>query len=363
MGNSKGSMRLDRCAVLGAGAGGHAAAADLSLAGVEVNLYELPEFEKSLKPVIDRGGIEIRGKAREGFAKLSMVTTDIKKAIKDVDCLFVTTQALGHEAIARTCAPHLRDGHILVLFPGSAGSLLIAKILKDLGVKKNILIGETVTLPYQCWLAGPAEVEVIGLAEPENLFSTFPSKDTERIINGLKTFYPSLSPATNVLEVGLLNPNIVKHPMVLFSVAYVESSKKPFCLNKEGMTPAVWRVFNQVDAEKMAILKKLGLNSISDMELLTRILPISYDEWVKLNPANVSGIKSRQIAEDVPTGNVLLSSLGKMIGVDTPTIDSIIHLFSIIHETDYYKQGRTVEKLGISRMNIETLNRFLAQGA
>ena len=150
--------------------------------------------------------------------------------------------------------------------------------------------------------------------------------------------------------------------MILFSVARLEFSKGPFCLNREGMTPSVWKVFNNVDAEKMAILKQLGLNSISDMELLARILPISYDEWVTLNPKRVMSVKSRFITEDVPIGMVLLSSIGKMIGVNTPTIDSIIHLCSVINETDYYKQGRTVEKLGISGINVETLNKFLDKG-
>jgi len=355
-------VRLENCAVLGAGAGGCAVAADLSLAGIEVNLYELPEFQKNLQSIIHRGGIEIRGKARQGFAKLNKVTTDIREAIRDVRYLFVTVQAVGHEIIAERCAPYLEDGQAIILFPGSAGSLQIAKTLKGLGVKKNIFIGEAITLPYQCDLVGPAEVDVWGVTGPNNYFSAFPAKDTEKIIDDLRTVYPSLCPATNVLEVGLLNPNIVKHPMILFSVARLEFSKGPFCLNREGMTPSVWKVFNNVDAEKMAILKQLGLNSISDMELLARILPISYDDWVTLNPKRVMSVKSRFITEDVPIGMVLLSSIGKMIGVNTPTIDSIIHLCSVINETDYYKQGRTVEKLGISGINVETLNKFLDKG-
>ena len=150
--------------------------------------------------------------------------------------------------------------------------------------------------------------------------------------------------------------------MLLFSIVPLESSKEAFCLNRDGMTPSVWRIFSQVDAERMAILKKLGLNSISYMEVLSKILPISYDEWVPSNPQRVLSVKSRYIEEDVPMGMVLLSSIGHMIGVNTPTIDSIIHLSSVINEVDYYKQGRTVEKLGISGMNVEALNSFLDKG-
>lgn len=355
-------MGLEKCAVLGAGAGGQAMAADLTLAGIEVNLYEMPQFRKNLQTIIDRGGIEIRGQARQGFAKVNKVTTDIEEAIKDIKYLFVNTQAMGHEIIAQNCAPYLEDGQTIILFPGSGGSLQITRKLTELRANKNIYIGETVTLPYGCCLDGPAEVNVLFTVGPRNHFSAFPARDTEKIIDDLKSIYPSLCPATNVLEAGLLNPNIVKHPMILFSLSRVESSKEAFCLNRQGMTPSVWKVFNQVDAEKIAILKKLGLNSLSFMEVFSDISFISYGEFVALTPEFSITTKHRYFAEDVQIGMVLLSSLGDMIGVDTPTIDSIIRLVSVINETDYYKQGRTVEKLGISGMNVETLNRFLAEG-
>ncbi|MBC8249839.1 MAG: hypothetical protein H8E90_09190 [Anaerolineales bacterium] len=54
-------MSIERIAVLGAGNAGHAMAADLALAGLQVNLYELPEFERNLGPIQERGGIEITG--------------------------------------------------------------------------------------------------------------------------------------------------------------------------------------------------------------------------------------------------------------------------------------------------------------
>jgi len=355
-------VSLEKCAVLGAGAGGYAMAADLSLAGMEVNLYEMPQFRQNLQPIIDQGGIEIKGKARQGFAKVHKVTTDIEEAIRDTKYLFVTTQAIGHETIAQHCAPYLEDGQTMVLFPGSAGSLQIARTLKGARANKNIYIGETVTLPYGCALTGPAEVSVLFTVGPKNYFSAFPAKDTEKIIDDLKGVYPALYPAQNVLEVGLLNPNIVKHPMILFSLSQVEFSKEAFCLNRQGMTPSVWKVFNQVDVEKINILKKLGLNALSFMELFSDISFISYDEFVALLPEFPITTKHRFFTEDVSIGMALLSSLGDMIGVDTPTIDSIVHLVSIINETDYYRQGRTVEKLGISGMDVESLNRFLAEG-
>ena len=81
-------------------------------------------------------------------------------------------------------------------------------------------------------------------------------------------------------------------------------------------------------------------------------------------PYEIGGnkLKMRYLTEDVPYGLVPLSGLGKMFNVSTPTIDAIIHLASLINQTDYMKVGRTVEKLGIARLNVEQLHKFVNKG-
>jgi opine dehydrogenase len=48
--------------------------------------------------------------------------------------------------------------------------------------------------------------------------------------------------------------------------------------------------------------------------------------------------------------------------VPTPTIDSLIHLASIINGIDYFETGRTADKIGIGKMDAADVNRFLADG-
>ena len=66
--------------------------------------------------------------------------------------------------------------------------------------------------------------------------------------------------------------------------------------------------------------------------------------------------------EDVPIGMVLMSSIGKWLGISTPTFDSVIHLFSVINDTDYWEKGRTLEKLGLAEKGLEELQRILSEG-
>ena len=50
-------MMVKKIAILGAGNGGMTAAADLKEQGFEISLYELPQFEKNLAVMQEKGGI------------------------------------------------------------------------------------------------------------------------------------------------------------------------------------------------------------------------------------------------------------------------------------------------------------------
>jgi len=124
-------MEKDLVAVLGGGNGGHAVAANLSLAGFKVNFFELPQFADSFEKVLRTKEIQIEGVSIDGMAKLNLATTDIQQAIKDAEVIFVITPAFGHKAMADVCAPFVQDGQMIVLMPGSGGSLEFINIFKQ----------------------------------------------------------------------------------------------------------------------------------------------------------------------------------------------------------------------------------------
>jgi len=52
---------------------------------------------------------------------------------------------------------------------------------------------------------------------------------------------------------------------------------------------------------------------------------------------------------------VPVASFGKLLGVKTPTIDCIIELASTINGTNYFKNGRNLNVLGLSGMSVEEI--------
>jgi len=90
-------------------------------------------------------------------------------------------------------------------------------------------------------------------------------------------------------------------------------------------------------------------------------------ESVHANPGYY-GIKApnrlehRYIFEDVPMSLVPMASLGTRYGVSTRAIEALIHLSCIIHRTDYWRRGRTLDKLGIENLSVSEFMNYVNEG-
>jgi len=376
-------MEKDLVAVLGGGNGGHAVAANLSLAGFKVNFFELPQFADSFEKVLRTKEIQIQGISIDGVAKLNLATTDIQQTIKDAEVIFVITPAFGHKAMAEVCAPFIQDGQIIVLMPGSGGSLEFVNIFKQRKVKREVTFAESCTLPYGARLKGPGHVSVLinAVILPTGIF---PSKKTGEVIPKLKPFYPMITPAKDVLEAAINNPNPIVHPAAtLLSATRIEHSKGEFYLYTEGMTPAVARAYESLNQERLSICKALGYKlhhwdnlefknynlGETEEECRYRILNTSMDAafgkdgiYAGIKMKGPEHLKDRFVTEDVPYGMVFLSTLGDLLGVPTLTHDAVIQLASVINRTDYWKTGRGMKQLGLSQFDKKGLKKFLLEG-
>ena len=376
-------MEKDLVAVLGGGNGGHAVAANLALNGYKVNFFELPQFAESFERVLRTREIRIEGISIDGTAKLNLATTDIQQAIKDAEVIFVITPAFGHKAMAEFCAPFVQEGQIIVLMPGSGGSLEFVKIFKQKKVKLEIVFAESCTLPYGTRLKGPGHVSVLihAVVLPTGVL---PSRKTKEVITKLKQYYPTILPAKDVLEAAINNPNPIVHPVAtLLSATRIEHSKGEFYLYAEGMTPSVARSFESLNEERLSLCKAMGYKLYhwdnldfrnynlgeTEEECRYRILNTSMDAafgkdeiYAGIKMKGPEHLKDRFITEDVPYGMVLLSTLGNLLGVPTPTHDAVIQLTSVINRTDYWKTGRVIKELGLSKLDKRSLKKFLLDG-
>jgi opine dehydrogenase len=59
---------------------------------------------------------------------------------------------------------------------------------------------------------------------------------------------------------------------------------------------------------------------------------------------------------------VPIAALGQRYGVSVRGMDSIIQMACIIHKTDYWRRGRTLDKLGIANLSVSELTRYVEHG-
>ena len=323
----------------------------------------MPRFADNIRPAQERGGIEITGVVVEGFARPELITTDIAQAMQGVSHIFVVTQALAHEEVAELCAPHLEEDQTLILFPGSAGALQVAKTLRDRGVTQKVYIAETLTLPYACRLRGPAWVNIHSGSAVREIIGAFPGKDISALIEAARPAYPMLTAASHVLEAGLYNPNILLHPIgTIFNLGRIEYSQGEFWMYKEGFTPSVMKILKALENERIALLRAVGVEPMSFEAYYTYRYEKTWSDFATVSSKGPTSANTRYISEDIPIGMVMFASLGDMLGIPTPTARSLIHISSVIHDTDYWQGGRTTEKLGLAGMTAEALQRYLLEG-
>ncbi len=136
------------------------------------------------------------------------------------------------------------------------------------------------------------------------------------------------------------------------------------------MTPSVARVLEVLDRERVTVASSLGIRARTGLEWLKMAYDADGENLHEAvhNQQGYYGIKApatlnhRYIFEDVPMSMVPLASLGERYGVSVRGMDSIVRLACIVHRTDYWKRGRTVDKLGIGDFSVGELTHYVNEG-
>jgi len=350
-----------KIAVLGSGAGGTAVAFDWSVHGHDVFLFDFDRFPDNVRQIAATGRIEAEGDL-EGSAPVAYSGHQIETVMSGAAIVFLVGPAFATRPFAAACAPYLEVGQEVVVCPGSTGGALAFKHEAGLGVDSDkFRVSETSTLPYAVRLTDPGHIRVFLKLTGGFFVATLPARQTERTLELLQEVYPGLEPARNVLQTTLQNANPVIHPVVtLLNTALLERTGGDFLFYEEGVTPAVGRLIEAVDEERIAIGEALGIDVVPDPELSLRqgyMTEDSYEDGYRTAPGFL-GIKAqpsldhRYLNEDVGYGLVFLASLGRQLGVATPIMDSVISLTSRLTSRDYRAEApRTPASLGIAGLD------------
>ena len=195
------------------------------------------------------------------------------------------------------------------------------------------------------------------------LAAALPAADTDEALNRIREIFPCFHPAHNVLETSLENIGAVFHPsIILFNAAAIERGEKFYFYR--DITQGVVRFIERLDAERLAIGRAYGLTLTSARDWVSmaydHIMGDTLRERMFNNPAYYditapTTLRCRQLLEDIPTGFVPMLEFGRLAGVETPLMESLLPICSTLLDEDFRTTGRTLEKMGLGGMSFETL--------
>ena len=291
----------------------------------------------------------LQGNGREFDVHPSIITRDVREAVKFGDIIMVMTTTLQHEFVAELISPFVRDGQIIILVPGYMGSLIFKKY-----IKKNIIYSEWETTAYNGRIVNNEYVR-ISFYNPRNAISVLPISQTQKVLDILSPCFDNTKYARkHILESAFHNPNMIVHPIgILFSASRIEYSNGEFWLYREAFTPSVVNVIKAFDVEKNKVLKAFGCDPLDYFEAakwrneenLNIDAMTVFRSFADSSNKGPSFINHRYLNEDVPMGLGLFISVAKIVGVDTSIQEGITALASALLNKDLKSGARTIQYL------------------
>jgi len=356
--------------ILGGGNTAFSVAANLTLAGCSVTLCEIPAFRHMVEPILESRRIGLDGVAQRGSATLHRVTTDFALALAGNELVLLIVPAYAHRPFAEACADHLQPDQVVVLMPGTLGSLEFAQAVRRHAKARNVVLAETDTAPYVCRKVAPAAAHIWGVVKGLGL-GVFPSSQGERVRRLLEPLFPGMHLYPHVVACGLAAMNPVVHPAgVLLNAGRIEYARGDFYFYEEGVTPSVCRLILGVDRERLAIARALDIDLLPVAEAFHAAgFGPKGDLWATINGSQMltqlrapGSVETRWLTEDVPYGLAAWAALGEQFGVPTPILNALVDLASAAAGIDFRRLTRTPQALGIAGLDKQELLSLLARG-
>ncbi|MDO5519540.1 MAG: NAD/NADP octopine/nopaline dehydrogenase family protein [bacterium] len=391
-------------AVLGGGAVGKAVAADCVLGGNKVHICDIEPFAKTTLAGLHKTGITLTGIQknkygfkRSGTAHFHKVTTDIAECVKGCKLIIVAVPSVAHDTFFEQLVPVLEDGMIVHIIPDNYGSLKLRKKMREAGCTKKVIIGGWSSAPYgarvtkeggvmtsELWLVYRA-ITLRGAALPLSDQEDFLESSTFLGCFDSITEGDGATSGNTVLDIGFSNVNPVLHcPGTILGVGVMENwgrifggnDKYSYSIYSHAYCKSIAEVQYAFYQEELALAKAIGVsvqefpkkNFLSRTSILGPeymgddcVVPFE-DQYETAYGTGPFTIKDRYVTEDVPVGCHIYHELGKKYGVATPVIDSMITLGSVMNGRDFYKEGLTLDDLGIGQLDKEQLLAYLNEG-
>jgi opine dehydrogenase len=346
-------------AIVGGGAGGAAAVAELVAAGHEVRFWS--RSPQTLASFQEQGGVVYDGVIGCGVARPKLITGNLPAAIAGADVILVCLPTFAHRDMARHLAAAGATAPV-ILNPGHTGGALEFRHSFAATDAASPPIAEFSTLTYVARKFAPGSVTVTGAAKHVRL-AALPGGEAAAL--AAAALFRAAEPVPDVLACDLANVNMVLHvPGAVLGAAWVEATRGDFTFYVEGMTAGVARVMRALDDERRAVARAFGheLPSITaEMQAIGTVEP-SVRDLDDLAGAIASGKANRAIKapdsldhryyrEDFGYGLLPFTEFAAIAKFAVPIASSLLRIGEALIGIDLAAHGRTAERMGIAGLD------------
>ncbi len=355
-----------KIAILGGGHGCYAAAADLSEAGHEVRLWR--RDAAALQVVRQAGAVTLKDSGGVREVPLALATADIAEALRGAALVVIPSPAVAQEDIARLMAPHLVDGQVVFLPPGTFGSFVMARLVRGAGSRADVAWAETGTLPYLARKHGARAVNITvrALRLPTGVY---PARKEQQALEVIRQAYPAVHGCGDALSGALMNAGPVIHPPLMVMNAAPLQHFERWDIHGEGTQRAVREVTDRLDLERIAVREAFGYGAphypLADHYNNDRwMYGDAHKKLVKSGDwrENIDLYTHRYITEDTELGLAFLASAARFAGVDAPIAHGLLAIVGGFLGRDLRRGPRSFEALALDALGTPELLRRLHHG-
>jgi len=350
-------MSVEKIAVIGAGQGGCATAGHMTYEGFDVALWNRPseKIERmKANPVIRLEGII------NDRVTIPTMTDDMAEALDNAQVVSVMVTGDVYEELAARMAPHLQDGQIVILNnAGIGGSLTFHHAVRAAGYSPNIIVSEDDVCIYGCKI--PEEGMVLIKSKKEKIFfSALNPADTPKALKAIHQMYPQFVGCKDTFEVGFWNISCF-HPAGMVLNADRIRNQEDFNFYCDGITPEIGEFMEEMDAERVRVAKALDLRTETACQWLNTAYSVPMGSLYEMIQANEpyrrnapapKTFNARMITEDVPIFLIPQLEIARALGIDQPLTQDITEKACELTGRDFFNEGRTLSKLGLTEKDI-----------
>jgi opine dehydrogenase len=297
------------------------------------------------------------------------IANSAKELCAKNDVLVIAVPGYGHKTVMDALAPHIRrDHHIIISSHASLGAVYLMQRLAERGISVPITAWGTTAVTGRRVTGSEVQVNTV-----RKLIDacTIPEHATEAgLAICTRLFGERFQPREGLLAISLSNLNPQNH-MGIALANMTRMERGEIWSQGQNVTPNVGRLLEELDQERLAIAKVLGLEvrTIFEHFHLSFHVPIAPISVMNLRmheqgnggtgPATAD---SRYVTEDVPYGLALTVVLGELAGQPARLHEAGVRIFSAMYGREFMAENELLNALDLPRFTLNDLKRAARTG-